>query len=396
MKHGDSAFTPLPAVSPAAHGDGRLRQIAQARQALLTEGIDLAEALASTWADRAWILHSWQRCLARGQQPNTPVAFDPVPSHAHTRAQDAHATLLAAARPELQRLAAAIAPIRYFVILTDAQGTVIDTAGAIDHRNRAIHAIARVGVDLSEHHIGTSAIGAALAERAPVWLHRGEHFFSDTAVYSCAGAPLLGPDGACLGMIDVTGVNAPERPELKHLVAEAAQGIEDALVLARPHALRLRLAWPAGWKLSGGSAGTGLLCLDADGQLTGANATARQMLPALQSLAHGPVHASELFALPWPQLFDLARHGGVATVPLWSGLRVQIDAQASTRPAHAAPASAQTDTTRSLKALEAHLIHQAVREAGGRVAVAAKALGVSRATVYRRLAEPSPTPRPPT
>ncbi|HOZ93364.1 MAG TPA: helix-turn-helix domain-containing protein, partial [Ottowia sp.] len=39
-----------------------------------------------------------------------------------------------------------------------------------------------------------------------------------------------------------------------------------------------------------------------------------------------------------------------------------------------------------LKALETELIHQAVRDAGGRVAVAAKALGVSRATMYRRLA----------
>ena len=41
-----------------------------------------------------------------------------------------------------------------------------------------------------------------------VWLHRGEHFFADTGIYSCAGAPLFGPDGTCLGMIDVTGVQA--------------------------------------------------------------------------------------------------------------------------------------------------------------------------------------------
>ena len=370
---------------PISHGDQRLRQIIQARQTLLDQGTELTEALANAWLDRAWIMQSWRRCLALGHQPQTAVAFDPVPASARADARDAHAPLLAAARPELQRLAAAIAPIRYFVILTDAQGAVIDTAGAIDHRHRATHAIARVGVDLSEARIGTSAIGAALAERAPVWLHRGEHFFNDTAVYSCAGAPLFGPDGACLGMLDVTGVDVPERPELKHLVAQSAHSIEDALVLARPPALRLRLGWPAGWQFSGGSAGGGgLLCLDADGQVTGANATARQMLPALAALAHGAVHASELFAVPWPQLFDGARRGEAATVPLWSGLRVQVAAQASAQPASGAPA--HPSTQRSLKALEADLIHQAVREAGGRVAEAAKALGVSRATVYRRLA----------
>ncbi|MBS0413240.1 MAG: histidine kinase [Proteobacteria bacterium] len=366
---------------PAFSAQPRLQQIALARQSLLTEGTELTEALASAWVDRAWIMQSWRRCLALGHRPQSRVAFDPVPARARADAQDAHAALLAAARPELQRLAAAIAPIRYFVLLTDAQGCVIDTAGAIDHRNRAMHAIARVGVDLSERSVGTTAIGAALGERAPVWLHRGEHFFNDTAVYSCAGAPLFGPDGACLGMLDVTGVEVPERPELKHLVAQSAQNIEDALVLARPHALRLRLAWPAGWQVSGGATGAGLLCLDADGQVTGANVTARQMLPALHGAAQAPLHASELFALPWAQLFDLARLGEAASVPLWSGLRVQVAAQAPAQPALAARAA-----TRSLKAVETDLIHQAVRQAGGRVADAARALGVSRATVYRRLA----------
>ena len=367
--------------------DPRLNQIALARQAVLAEGVELTDALVSAWLDRTWIVQSWRRCLARGARPEAPVVFDAVPRHAGAHAADMHADLLAAARPELQRLAAQIAPIRYFALLTDARGTVIDTAGAIDHRNRATHAIARVGVDLSESSIGTSAIGAALAEHAPVWLHRGEHFFNDTAVYSCAGAPLFGPDGACLGMLDVTGVDAPERPELQYLVARSAQGIEDALVLARPHALRLHLAWPAGWRVAGGGEGAGLLCLDVDGQVTGANATARQMLPALHGLAHGPPHASDLFALPWAQLFDLGRRQGeAATLPLWSGLRVQVAAQAAAdHPAPGAPAMARPGTPRSLKAVEADLIHQAVRQAGGRVADAARALGVSRATVYRRL-----------
>ena len=367
--------------------DPRLNQIALARQAVLAEGVELTDALVSAWLDRTWIVQSWRRCLARGARPEAPVVFDAVPRHAGAHAADMHADLLAAARPELQRLAAQIAPIRYFALLTDARGTVIDTAGAIDHRNRATHAIARVGVDLSESSIGTSAIGAALAEHAPVWLHRGEHFFADTGIYSCAGAPLFGPDGTCLGMIDVTGVNAPERPELKHLVAQSARQIEDALLLARPHQLRLHLAWPAGWQVSGaGSDGPALLCLDADGQVTGANTTARQMLPALHALQSGPLHASELFALPWASLFDGAAHGQPHTLPLWSGLRVQVRAERSTQPATAASPGSRTAAPRSLKALETELIHQAMRDAGGRVAVAAKALGVSRATMYRRLA----------
>ncbi len=359
----------------------RLGQIALARQRVLSDGGELTQALASAWCDRAWILHSWRRCLAQGRHPGEAVVFNAVPASAASRLSEANAPLLAAARGELDRLGALLAPIRHFALLTDAHGIVIATAGAIDHAEPHSHAIARVGVDLSEGSIGTSAIGAALAERLPVWLHRGEHFFQHTSVYSCAGAPLLGPAGECVGMLDVTGINVPERPELQHLAAQSARRIEQALLLARPHSLRLHLAWPPAFGAAGeGEAAQGLLCLDDAGAVVGSNRTARAMLPALHVPHAAPLHASDLFAAPWQGLFDLAQQGEAAVLPLWSGLQLRVAAQraAASGQAGAAPA-------RSLKALETALIHQAVRDAGGRVDVAARALGVSRATLYRRL-----------
>lgn len=364
------------------HGD-RLQQIEQARRALLSSDATPGDVPARALADRAWLLRSWQRCLAQGQRPDQAVHFDVVPANARQHADEAHHGLLAAARPELQRLARAVAPIRYFALLTDATGTVVETAGAIDRRDRRAEAIARVGVDLSERSIGTSAIGAALGELQPVWLHRGEHFFRDTSVYSCAGAPLMGPMGHCVGMLDVTGIDAPERPELQHLVARSARAIEDALVLAVPHALRLYLRWADA--LPGESADA-LLCVDADGALTGANTAARQMLPTLAGLAHAPLHADELFALPWPQLFDLAARGAATPVPLWSGLRVLVHAGRRDPSATRASGAAGCAAPLPLKTLEDALIQQAVRAAGGNVSEAARTLGLSRATLYRRLA----------
>ena len=179
-------------------------------------------------------------------------------------------------------------------------------------------------------------------------------------------------------MLDLTGIEAPERPELKHLVARSARTIEAALALAVPHALQLQLAWADSLP---GDAQDALLCLDADGTVVASNAAARDMLPPLQALAHGPVHASELFALPWSRLFDQVRRAEPLQVPLWSGLRVLLRAylpQAGDGPAGTARPP--------LKALETEWIHQAVRDAGGNVGDAARHLGLSRATVYRRLA----------
>jgi transcriptional regulator of acetoin/glycerol metabolism len=105
-----------------------------------------------------------------------------------------------------------IADTRYFAILTNQAGVVVDVNGPIDRHDRRADLITRIGTDLSEPQVGTTAIGAALTELQPVWLHRGEHFFDATSVYSCAGAPLFGPDGRCVGMLDLTGIEAAERP----------------------------------------------------------------------------------------------------------------------------------------------------------------------------------------
>ena len=58
-----------------------------------------------------------------------------------------------------------------------------------------------------------------------VWLHRSEHFFDDLAPYSCAGAPVFGPRGQCLGMLDITGIDVRERPELMHLAQRCARAM---------------------------------------------------------------------------------------------------------------------------------------------------------------------------
>ncbi len=377
-------------AAPALPRDSRLQSIAQARRMVMTEGLELPAAVLG--AQRDWIERSWRRCLQRGRRPDERVEFDYVPPGAQRASQERNHVLLEVAAPLLDELARAIARTRYFAILTDAQGMVIDVRGAIDTADRRARALARVGVDLSEASIGTSAISAALSELHPVWLHRGEHFYQDTSVYSCAGAPLFGPDGACLGMLDLTGIEAAERPELTDLAAQAARRIENALVLRGGHALVLRLNWP-GHELGGDA--DALLGLDADAWICAANRTARGLVPQLASVG-SRVHASEVFAVAPQRLFEHARASelldtGPMELPLWSGLLVQLRARRAGADGRAPLAAARSRM--SLQQLEDALVRQAVDAARGNVAEAARALGVSRATVYRKLG-PQPQTRP--
>ncbi|MFN7197891.1 MAG: helix-turn-helix domain-containing protein, partial [Hylemonella sp.] len=87
---------------------------------------------------------------------------------------------------------------------------------------------------------------------------------------------------------------------------------------------------------------------------------------------------------PVAMLFDAARRQRPPLeVPTWGGLRVLVWAQTGGADAGAAVGAAAVP----LRSREAALIRQAVAEAGGNVAEAARRLGISRATVYRRLAQ---------
>ncbi len=357
-----TAMTTL--ISPT----NRLSRIAQARQHVIEQGAALQAPLIESWIER-----SWKRCLAWGRTPQEQLAFDAVSRSQIQHIKDANQPMLQAAKEELDRLSRAIAGTRYFALLTDAHGVVIDTRGEINNADPRASRIARVGVNLSEQHVGTTAIGAVLAEQQPIWLHRGEHFFNDNTAYSCAGAPLFGPTGECVGMLDLTGVDVPERPELQHLAAQSARSIENNWVRQMAPSLLLRFNWAG---LSMGSDSDGLIGLDADGRIMCANRAARAITGV--HLQAGE-HAGDVFATPWQSLFDLNAEQR-AEIPLWSGLQVQVQLDNNTHTASLAPRAAPM-----LKAIETDLIRRAMQQAKGNVAEAARRLGISRATLYRKI-----------
>lgn len=148
-----------------------------------------------------------------------------------------------------------------------------------------------------------------------------------------------------------------------------------------------------------GSEGDGLLTLDGEGFVLGCNSMARQLVPQPLRLPHSRTHCSDLLALPWASLFDTAKKQNSQPVdlPLWSGLHLQAlavlpnqvqrvgNAPLADSLQPAAARNAAATPTAPLRETEHAMIRQAVQTARGNVAEAARTLGISRATVYRKL-----------
>jgi hypothetical protein len=132
-----------------------------------------------------------------------------------------------------------------------------------------------------------------------------------------------------------------------------------------------------------GSEADGLICLDADGWITGANQIARQMVPNLASADQPGVHVSSVFGVAYELLFDAVRRPDAALeIPLWTGLRLQALPLAGALEAGSVDAGQGRRSMEGvpLKEIEVTLIRKAVEQARGNVAQAARALGISRAT----------------
>ena len=386
-------FSKIPSPSNATtHGSSpekRFAAVRHARHRLLSEGPQ-----AGLTGIEPWIASSWQRCLSSGLRPEQHIVFAPNPKQGQHRLVEAHHELLIAASPSMHSLGGLVAGIGYFALLTNQDGVVIDVAGKVDRSDQAAASIAQVGVDLSEGSAGTSAICTALSEKHPVWLHQTEHYFEDTSVYSCAGAPIMSPQGQCLGMLDLTGIRVREQRQLVHLVAQYAHEIERAILLGQGRKLLLRLSWP-GTSGFGSLQETGLLSLDDTGRVLGADQVAKRMVPELDqhfeasALVKEPLHISGIFATQWQGLFDLAqREQNQSEIPMWAGLSLHVEAisaQSPSRPTRERAHLASGRNGSSLKEVQSVLIHQAMHEARGNVETAAKRLGISRATLYRKL-----------
>jgi transcriptional regulator of acetoin/glycerol metabolism len=200
-------------------GDRRQRRLADARDRFLTSAeVDGA-------AVRDPILASWRR------SQRLEIAADRLPAQ-RLRGWDEESPLLVAAAPVLRQLGEQLAGEPVSVLLTDAQGTVLQRSDADAAVGRYLDRVALApGFSYAESSVGTNGIGTALAERRPAWVDGFEHYADRLERLSCAGAPIHHPvTGTLLGAVDLTSWSNASSALMLALSSSTAERIEKALL----------------------------------------------------------------------------------------------------------------------------------------------------------------------
>ncbi|NIZ15705.1 sigma-54-dependent Fis family transcriptional regulator [Phaeobacter sp. HF9A] len=225
------------------------------------------------------------------------------------------------------------------VLLTDAEGVVLDlraTDGDVD----IFESWGLIpGADWSEAAEGTNGIGTCIAEARRVIIHRDEHFHARNTDMSCMDAPIFGPEGELIGALDVSSARADQTEGFNRLIA--AQVAQTARQIEADH---FRASFPQARVIvadhDSGDAAV-LLAVDQDDIVLGATRGARKVFGLS---ATGPVSA-----LPASDLFG------------------------------------REDGPTGFEKAERAAVMRALARAKGNVSEAARGLGIGRATLYRRM-----------
>jgi transcriptional regulator of acetoin/glycerol metabolism len=277
---------------------------------------------------------SWDRCLALGLDPRRPPEAEVLPFAEVACRREAVATMRRLALAEMQLLHAQIAGSEFMIALGDADGVVLDTISDQAFADSAAGREIIPGSRWQEADRGTNALGLAAIERAPVAIHGREHFFADDGRLSCMAAPILGPDGTVLGLLDASSANEARQQHTHALVRMAAAQVENGLIhQAFPQAAVIAFH-PRAEYLETLSAG--LLALSPDGGILSLNRPAAALLAGLPARPGGSFEA--LFDRPFPSALGALLAGGVAELRDRAGSALfatcrQIGAAAPPRPA---------------------------------------------------------------
>lgn len=391
----------MTAPQPSLFAASRTERIALARRRYFEEGLPPSGVVSDA------VFQSWARCQRLHATPASKVAFEPVSTSRTQLALQKNRALHNAWLQEMPQFQAVLGTTSCAAMLTDGSGVLIAATCVGRAHERLMPIATRLGVNLAEEAVGTTAPGVAARTGQAVVVYAAEHFFEDVKAMHCAAAPIRDVHGRLAGLLDISSETLPFQFDAAGVVALYAGAIENRLLVAqsREH-LVLRFQIDPSLLDSPAAA---LIGIDTLGLLAWRNGAASRLLGMPMSDASDR-HASveDAMGASLAPLLRLCGQGDTM-LHLPNGLmvwaRAQLQAPDGSRGVHAlgapvepttppvsTPGPAPAAQAERLRDADRSLIERTLQACDGNVSVAAKMLGVSRGLIYRRLRVSPPTP----
>ena len=244
-----------------------------------------------------YVKRSWLRCLTQYHlDPQSQREPYVLPREERLARKEQNLELVSFADAEMAHLYHQLAGSGYSIILTDRDGVLLDYYGDLSFRNAAFRTGLVLGAVWSEEYGGTNGMGTCLFERAPLIIHRDQHFFSRNIGLTCCAAPIFDYRGELVAVLDASGESDRAQQHTLVLVNMSAQMIENRLFLNRfkdTYVVRFhsRPELVGTW-------GEGILALDAEGTIAALDRNALFQL--------GFKSANELIGAPLERVFNIS------------------------------------------------------------------------------------------
>ena len=179
------------------------------------------------------LLRSWERSLEDYRLDPGRVAQPRILTSASLRDHlEPLESFLRIAKYGVRKLHERVHDANYVVLLTDSEGVTIDYIGSPTHDRELKKAGLYLGSVWTESEEGTCGVGTAIIDKKPILVHKREHFRAPNTTLTCSSAPIFDVDGTLLSVLDASALYSPDDRKSQYLVLKfvtlAADMIENA------------------------------------------------------------------------------------------------------------------------------------------------------------------------
>ena len=205
----------------------RLRQKAAAWESFLHTGAIEPDRLDPVIAE------SWRKCASCGVNPGNGMGRNVLERYQLRELQEQNETIIHTAAPLMHNLYRFFQGSSFVVVLTDAQGYILELFGDDDRLRSAQKLNFLPGAKWQDDDVGTNAIGSVLAAGKPMQVSGAEHFCLRHHCWTCSAAPILDEEGKLTAVLDISGPAGSSYSHTLGMVVAAAEAITMQLKMQR-------------------------------------------------------------------------------------------------------------------------------------------------------------------